>query len=60
MSLKNLNPDEQTVEICLEAVKRDGRTLKYIKNQTLEICREAVKNDSVAKNYISDSKLSFI
>ena len=35
---------EQTPEMCLEAVKQNGYTLKYVKEQTPEICLEAVKS----------------
>jgi len=36
MSLKYIN--NQTDEICLEAVKNDGRALQFVQNQTDEIC----------------------
>ena len=30
----------QTEEICLKTVKRNGHTLKYVKDQTEQICLE--------------------
>ena len=39
-------------ELCLEAVKQNGRALKYVKNQTEAICLEAVKKNPGAKIYI--------
>lgn len=44
--------DEQTEELCLAAVKRNGLTLQVIKNQTPEICMAAVKNDGYALQYV--------
>jgi hypothetical protein len=43
---------EQTPEICLEAVKRDGSTLRYVKEQTPEICLEAVKEEGNALQFV--------
>ena len=34
---------EQTEEICLESVKKDGYALQFVKEQTREICLDAVK-----------------
>ena len=39
-------------EYCLEAVKRNGYALKYVKEQTKEICIEAVKQNSDALQYV--------
>jgi len=44
--------DNQTQELCIEALKQDGMTLKYVKNQTPEICMAAVKQDGYALKYI--------
>ncbi|MFQ9152016.1 MAG: DUF4116 domain-containing protein [Blautia sp.] len=37
--------EKQTPEICLAAVKVDGRALRYVKEQTNEICLAAVQQD---------------
>ena len=39
---------------ALEAVKRDGMTLQFIKEQTPEICLEAVKRDERALAYVKE------
>lgn len=39
---------------CLEAVKRDGSTLEYVRNQTEEICLKAVKQYGLALQYVLD------
>jgi hypothetical protein len=51
-SLKFLKKEEQTEEICLEAVKQDGKALQYVKKQTEEICLEAVKQNGRALQYV--------
>ncbi|MFW6015494.1 MAG: DUF4116 domain-containing protein [bacterium] len=43
---------EQTPELCMIAVKQDGRALKYVKSQTPEICMEAVKQDGRLLEYV--------
>jgi hypothetical protein len=35
----------QTYDMCMESVKKDGITLKYVKNQTIDICIEAIKQN---------------
>jgi len=39
-------------EYCLEAVKQNGYTLKYVRIQTKEICLEAVKENKYALQYV--------
>ncbi len=39
----NADLKEQTPELCMAAVKRDGEVLKYVKEQTPEICMAAGK-----------------
>src|SRR5574344_2129491 len=41
-------------EFCLEAVKRDGHALEFVKNQTQEICLEAVKQDAYALRFVKE------
>ena len=38
---------------CLEAVKRNGYALQYVKEQTEAICLEAVKEDGYALQYVT-------
>lgn len=45
-------PDWIDPKQCLEAVKRNGYALKYVKDQTPEFCLEAVKEDINTKKYI--------
>ena len=46
------NPDN--INECLEAVKRDGYALQYVKEQTPEICLAAVKQNELALRYVKD------
>ena len=41
--IKFIKEEDQTEKICLEAVKKFGDLVDYVKNQTEEICIEAVK-----------------
>jgi hypothetical protein len=43
--------DEQTPEICLEAIRMDGMALRYVEEQTPEICRIAVSKNPRATMY---------
>jgi hypothetical protein len=36
----------QTYDLCLEAVKRDGWSLQYVENQTEKLCLEAVRQSA--------------
>ena len=47
------NIDNQTPEICLEAVKQNEYELLFIKEQTPEICLEAVKQNPSIIRYIN-------
>jgi hypothetical protein len=44
--------DLRSEEICLQAVKENGRALKYVINQTDAICITAVKHDFRALEYV--------
>lgn len=44
----------QTLELCLEAVKKNSDILQYIKKQTPEICLEAVKHSGLALKYVDN------
>ena len=41
-------------EYCLEAVKRDGYALEYVKEQTSEMCLEAVKRDGLTLKFVKE------
>ena len=41
-------------EYCLEAVKRDGHALEWVKNQTHEICLEAVKQNGYSLGFVKN------
>jgi len=43
---------KQTETLCLEAVKRNGSTLQFVKHQTDKICLEAVKQNGFALQYV--------
>ena len=44
----------QTIDMCMTAVKEDGIALKYVKKQTPEICMAAVKQNGLALQYVKD------
>ena len=41
-------------EYCLEAVRRNGYNIKYVRNQSLELCLEAVKEEEHALRYVKE------
>lgn len=49
-----LKNEEQTEQLCLEAVSCDGLLLKYVKNQTLEMATIAIKQNKDAVEFVSD------
>ena len=53
-SLPKVPVKQRTLEICLNAVKKDGRELKYVpkKLMTEELCLAAVHTDSSAFQYV--------
>ena len=53
-SLTKLPVKQRTLEICLNAVKKDGRELKFVpkKLRTTEICLAAVHTDNSAFQYM--------
>jgi hypothetical protein len=40
--------------VCMEAVKRNGRALEYVKNQNENICLQAVKQNGMALKYVKE------
>jgi len=41
-------------KFCLEAVKKNGDALRYVKEQSEAVCLEAVKNDGEALQYVKE------
>ena len=61
--LENTNKEDERLtfwnkwsdkEHCLEAVKRNGYSLRFVKNQTDEICLEAVKRNGYSLQYVKN------
>lgn len=48
-----------TKQVCLEAVKQDGNSIRYIKNPSEDICLEAVKENYKVIKYIKKDNQSF-
>jgi len=46
------NIDNQTEEICLNAVRENGYDLQYVKYQTMEICMAAVQQNGLVLCYV--------
>ena len=42
---------------CMEAVKRDGDVLQYVKEQSEAICMEAVKQNGYALQYVNKKEI---
>ena len=54
MTLRLVWSEYRTPELCMEAVKRDGRALEYVENQTPEICLAAIKEYSFALKWVKN------
>lgn len=54
MYIKNIPVEEQTEELCIEAVRNNPMALQYIHNQTEDICLEAIKKDGMALQYVKN------
>lgn len=50
----NCSKEDQTLEKCLEAVKKNGLSLQYVENQTDEICLAAVTENGWALQFVKD------
>jgi hypothetical protein len=46
--------EDQTLWMCLIAVKQHGETLEFVKDQTEEICLEAVKENGLALRFVKE------
>ena len=44
-------------KFCLEAVKRHGDSLSFVKEQTEAICLEAVKRNGYSLSFVKEQKL---
>lgn len=62
MNLKLVLPPDQTLELCMAAVKQDGLSIKYVakENLTERICREALNNNIKSLMYIPDEFMESI
>ena len=49
---KCLCKKNQTEKMCIEAVKENYKSLKYVKEQSERICKEALKQNHKAKEYV--------
>ncbi|CCL32355.1 hypothetical protein BN174_4080001 [Clostridioides difficile E15] len=52
--IKNRILNKQIKEICLEAVKQNGKALQYVKDQTEEMCLIAVRQDNRNVKYVKN------
>lgn len=57
LSWVKLNTENQTPEMCWNAVARNGLALQFVRIHTLEICLLAIDNTEAAKRYINDPEL---
>ena len=51
--IKYVKEQEQTPELCLEAVKQNGWALQFVKNQTYDVCLEAIRQNGLALRFAS-------
>lgn len=49
---KNIQYVKQNQDLCLQAVRTKGKTLRYVKHKTLDICNAAVENDYRALEFV--------
>jgi len=52
-ALKFIMSHEQSEELCIMAVEKDYRALKYVAKQTKEICKAAIQKDQRAKKFVT-------
>jgi len=54
MYIEYINKENQTPEMCIEAIKQNALSLKNVKiNQTLEICLIAIEQNYLVSTYIT-------
>jgi hypothetical protein len=52
--LKGFRESYQSEELCIEAVKLRGSSLRYVQDKTLKVCLEAVKNNPKSLKHVPD------
>lgn len=52
--MARITKKEQTPDICMEAVKQEGKALDYVKEQTHEIFLFDVKQDRMALDLVKE------
>jgi len=58
LELEFVEEQNQTEELCILAVKQDGRALEYVEHQTEEICILAVQQDGYALEFVNEEFLT--
>jgi len=53
-SITEIHNHNYSKEAAMEAVKRNGYALQYVKDQTADVCMEAVKRNGYALQYVKD------
>lgn len=54
LNLEYVNPEFQTHDLCLSAIKQNILAFKFVKVQTHDICYEAVKINGTILCYVND------
>lgn len=49
---KNIQYVKQNQDLCLQAVRIEGKVLNYVQHKTLDICNAAVENDHCALEFV--------
>ncbi|HWS28307.1 MAG TPA: DUF4116 domain-containing protein [Xanthomonadales bacterium] len=55
LALRNIPQDEQTPELCLAAVQRNGLALEYAGHKSEEICARALAQNGLALEFVGDA-----
>ena len=53
-NLQYIKECDQTEKICLKAIRRQGKALRYVKNKTYELCLIAVKQNGNALQFVKN------
>ena len=54
LDLQYIKEQEQTPELCMTAVRQNGRALEFVKEQTPELCMAAVRQAGYALDYVKE------
>ena len=54
LDLQYIKEQEQTPELCMTAVRQNGRALQYVKEQTPELCMAAVRQYGYALKFVKE------